>query len=104
MRKDLLLFFLTFVFVSQAQVSLVKDINPTGDGVAQYSNNRIEFEGNLIFAASEGSMATSTELWMSDGTENGTMLIKDIYFSNYSHNLPKSSKLFEEKPWFKQNE
>ena len=73
MRKHLLFTFLISASLSQAQVSLVKDINPVGDGLAFYSNNRIEFNGKLIFAANDGT--NGMELWESDGTESGTQIL-----------------------------
>ena len=55
------------------QVVLVKDINP-GDSSNIYS--LIEFSGKLYFSANDG--ITGNELWVSDGTTEGTNLVKDI--------------------------
>ncbi|WP_111682955.1 ELWxxDGT repeat protein [Winogradskyella tangerina] len=76
MKKYLLFTLLTTTILSQAQVSLVLDINPTGDGVAVYPNNRISYNGSLLFAADNG--VNGMELWISDGTENGTFLLRNI--------------------------
>lgn len=84
-KKNLLFSFFIASLLSQAQVSLVKDINTSlgnsGNGVALYPNNRIAFNNHLIFAATDGpALATDKgmELWITDGTANGTTLIKDI--------------------------
>ncbi len=52
---------------------LLKDIHPTfGSSPANY----VEFNGNTYFTANDG--ATGNELWITDGTELGTQLLKDI--------------------------
>lgn len=53
---------------------LLKDINPAGDAEP---GGFVEFNGELFFRADDGS--TGTELWKSDGTADGTVLVKDIY-------------------------
>ena len=63
---------------------LLKDINPgssEGFGSGSYPdssfpNNFTEFEDQLFFAANDGE--TGNELWVSDGTSEGTQLLKDI--------------------------
>ncbi len=59
---------------------LVKDINPGSDdyGYAKssYPSNFIEFNDQLYFAASDGE--NGYELWVSDGTTEGTHLVEDI--------------------------
>jgi ELWxxDGT repeat protein len=65
-----------------AQAYRVKDINPgSGDGVEIYAFEAIDDEvvvvdGTLYFAADDGT--NGQELWRSDGTEAGTVLVKDI--------------------------
>ncbi len=59
--------------------TLVKDINP-GDqsGMASHRSANLEVLNNSIyFAASDG--IHGFELWKSDGTEQGTTMIKDAY-------------------------
>src|SRR5262245_57665670 len=61
---------------------LVADINPTGDAFPNYAfqppNDYFQMVvGNLIyFSANDGT--TGTELWKTDGTATGTVLVKDI--------------------------
>ncbi|XZE56277.1 ELWxxDGT repeat protein [Planctomycetaceae bacterium SH139] len=59
---------------------LVKNINPNTDTpdneLGSYPSNLTDVNGTLYFSASDGS--TGFELWKSDGTEAGTMLVKDI--------------------------
>ena len=56
-----------------AQPTLVRDINPSAGSVPVYLTS---FDGALYFLANDG--ASGQELWRSDGTENGTVLVKDI--------------------------
>ena len=79
--KHLQLIFLTLITFSihaQTKIELVKDINPglnLGIGVSDYTQylavgNKFYFIGKT---SEEGN-----ELWVSDGTTNGTTLVKDI--------------------------
>ena len=59
---------------------LVADLNPnvSGNGYAYGSdpNNFIEFNGKLYFTADDGE--NGVELWVSDGTTEGTNLVADL--------------------------
>ncbi|MBK8968881.1 MAG: T9SS type A sorting domain-containing protein [Lewinellaceae bacterium] len=57
---------------------IVKDINPgSGNGASgKPLNNSAWLGSDLIFVANDG--ATGEELWITDGTEAGTMLLADI--------------------------
>ncbi|MGA9761979.1 MAG: ELWxxDGT repeat protein [Gaiellaceae bacterium] len=60
---------------SETGTSMVKDINPVGDGYLP--GNVAAYGGSFYFAASDGS-AHGRELWKSDGTASGTVMVKDI--------------------------
>ena len=70
---------------------LVKDINPgCDDGInRRYDYDLPEFtnvNGTLFFVANDGTHRT--ELWKSDGTAAGTVLVKDIDSRPYSGSYP----------------
>jgi ELWxxDGT repeat protein len=54
---------------------MVTDINPTGGGFFAFDLTNVN--GTLFFDANDG--IHGYELWMSDGTSNGTQLVQDIY-------------------------
>jgi ELWxxDGT repeat protein len=60
-----------------SQLSLVKDINPgTVSNSSSYPSNLVNVNGTLFFTATHP--VSGTELWKSDGTDGGTVLVKDI--------------------------
>lgn len=60
-----------------AEATLVKDIAPTaGTAFATSGNELVDVNGTLFFVATNG--VAGFELWKSDGTEAGTVLVKDI--------------------------
>lgn len=64
---------------SEAGLHRFKDINPgSGHGLnnPQVGISMVEYEGALYFAADDG--VSGLELWRTDGTEEGTTLLKDI--------------------------
>jgi ELWxxDGT repeat protein len=85
------------------QVELVKDINPNGDSSP---DSLVEFNDQLYFAANDGE--TGRALFVSDGTTEGTQLVKDIYPENnsgsrfYFRNLANLTE-FDDKLYFASN-
>ncbi len=75
---------------SSAQVTLVKDINEGAGGTYIFRAGAL---GNAIyFSAFDG--VHGEELWVSDGTEVGTYLVKDIWLDTTTD----SSEAFSSKP------
>ncbi|MEG5002090.1 DUF4347 domain-containing protein, partial [Microcoleus sp. B5-C4] len=57
---------------------LVKDINPgVNSGLSRYDTNFTNVNGTVYFGADDGTNG-GYELWKSDGTAAGTVLVKDI--------------------------
>jgi len=75
-----------------AQVQLVKDINTAA---AAYPSNSfpgkfININGTFYFGAGNGAGGGGGKLWKSDGTTNGTVMVKDIFtgiFTNVNGTL-----------------
>lgn len=98
MKKILLSNLILIPFLCLSQASLVKDINPgSGDGVATYNKNRFDFDGSLLFAANDGS--SGMELWKSDGTSSGTLLINTFNAGSLDGN-PNQFYEFNNKVYF----
>jgi len=86
MKKQLLMALIMVPLFNFAQVTLVKDINPgvyqgirlegvRGDAEIIAFQNQILFQGTI---GREGSVGSGRELHVSDGTLNGTNLLKDL--------------------------
>lgn len=56
-------------------ITLVKDIEPGSDGSSPFTLKPVD-SGGIYFTAE--TSAHGRELWFSDGTEGGTMMVKDI--------------------------
>ena len=91
------------------QVVLVKDINPNnsyGYSDGSYPSNLVEFDDRLYFSANDGE--TGDELWVSNGTAEGTNLVADINSNNsygYSDgSYPDSLVEFNDRLYFSAND
>lgn len=94
--KKILLFICVMTFaLSRAQVSLVKDINPTGDS---NPSDFTELNGVFYFKASDIN-SVNFELWRTDGTNSGTYLVKDLNTSASSN--PTGLFAFDNKIYFR---
>jgi ELWxxDGT repeat protein len=61
-----------------AQPVLVKDINPNAESGGSSSPTHLcNVNGTLFFVAEDGT--NGAELWKSDGTESGTVLVRNIH-------------------------
>jgi ELWxxDGT repeat protein len=85
MNKILTLFpLLCFTFLSQAQTpTLTRDINTN-----YLSSNPTVFfaHGNTLFFTAINNTTQGNEFWKTDGTDSGTVLVKDIYAGAGSSN------------------
>ena len=84
---------------------LVKDINPSSDyfGPGFAPDELTVFDDLLYFTASDG--VNGGELWVSDGTSEGTQLVKDIYPGKNSYGIanssaPKNLTVFDDELYF----
>jgi ELWxxDGT repeat protein len=77
MRKLLLLFSLAIPIISNAQspFTVVKYINSTTLGSS--AANLININGTVYFSAN--NRINGAELWKTDGTDAGTVMVKDIF-------------------------
>jgi ELWxxDGT repeat protein len=73
--KNSYILFLLLSAVSFGQIAQVKDIF-TGAGNSSSPANLFDFSGTLLFRANDGT--NGVELWKSDGTDAGTVLVKNI--------------------------
>ena len=91
---------------AQAQVVLVKDINPGNysDGYpkSSYPDDLTEFNGKLYFGADDG--INGGELWKTDGTASGTQLAVDINLANRDSSNPRYFTEFKDKLYFSAND
>jgi len=79
-------------------VSLVKDINPGGNGISEnFGNDFAILNDILYFTANDGN--AGFELWRTDGTEVGTYILKDFNVGSASSNI-KEFCVFNNKVYF----
>jgi ELWxxDGT repeat protein len=72
----LLVILMTLTISTNAQLSLVKDLQTAQNTAGSEPTMFIEYNGYLYFAANEPIVGN--ELWRTDGTAAGTTLVKDI--------------------------
>lgn len=99
MRKILfsVLFMSTFLLGHAQNIELIQDINPSGDSDPNYF---FEFQNKLLFTAKTASHGE--ELWITNGTTNGTFLLKDIYAGTNGSN-PRFFVEYKGKVYFRAN-
>lgn len=77
--------------------TLVKDINSNGNGNPQ---RLINIGSRIFFVANNGT--NGNELWVSDGTESGSMMVKDINVGSSNASIVKITP-YNNKAFFKAN-
>lgn len=77
-------------------INLVKDINP-GAADSLPADHTL-YNGNLYFSASGNN--NDQELWISDGTETGTIQLKDINAGNNRGSFPSNFTVFNGRVYF----
>lgn len=75
---------LIFTFSTNAQVSVIKDIFTGTKGACADTFSMMTVGTRTFFTANNGVIGN--ELWVTDGTEAGTKLVKDIYAGALSSN------------------
>jgi len=80
---------------------MVKDIYPGAAGSMNptSSTHFVEYNGELYFAAKAGN-DTGLELWKTDGTEEGTVQVKDIYLEDGKSSNPSGFVVFNDLLFF----
>lgn len=86
-----------FVTIHGQQAYLVKDIN-TGSPASADVDHLVEFKGRIYFKADDNEHGT--ELWVSDGTPEGTQLFVDIQSGMFSSN-PRFLTVLGDKLYFR---
>ena len=72
------------------QFNLVKDINPTGTGIySPIDTDFCQLDNGIVFIGDDGMDTTGEELWISDGTNEGTYLLKDIKEGSSDSNIDR---------------
>ncbi|WP_312768260.1 ELWxxDGT repeat protein [Epilithonimonas sp.] len=77
---------------------IVKDINTFSATAGSSPSNFVEYNGKVYFSASDGA-TSGTELWVTDGTEQGTQMLKDLTPGSGS-SFPEKMVVFKNKLYF----
>ena len=80
MKSVFTTFFSLLMMSAQAQFgtcSLVKDIS-LGLNSSSMPSQKVVYKNKIYFQATNGSALNGAELWVTDGTTAGTMMLKDI--------------------------
>jgi ELWxxDGT repeat protein len=87
---------------TDAGTRLLKDINPgVNGGFAPDATSFTEFNNKLYFSANDG--LNGEELWVTDGTTNGTQLVKNINPSS-NNSFPEDFTEFNNNLYFASND
>ena len=83
---------------TEAGTVILKDINVSNGTAGSNPNNFTEFKSKVYFSASDG-LTSGTELWVTDGTEQGTKMFMDIVPGTFGSN-PERFAVVKEKLYF----
>lgn len=80
---------------------LVKDIytGPEGGG-SSWPSGFTTFNNALYFQANNGPRANGAELWKTDGTSEGTVMVKDIEYFGPGYSSPEGFTVFQNELYF----
>ncbi|GGF04885.1 ELWxxDGT repeat protein [Flavobacterium limi] len=96
--KNKYLFLLLISTLSFGQITQVKNINSTTATADSNPTNFFDFNGILYFRANNGT--NGVELWKSDGTETGTVMVKDINTSSSTNSNAGNFTAFNNQIYF----
>ena len=86
MKTIIIILFVSLLFCNKTvysqQPTMVKDINPGTNNSFTYQSGFTAIGSTLYFSATDGT--NGLELWKSDGTNAGTIMVKDINLSSSS--------------------
>jgi len=83
---------------TEAGTTLVKDINISSASAGSGPINFTEYQGKVYFTASDG-LTSGSELWVTDGTEQGTKMLKDIV-PGTTGSFPEKLTVYKDKLYF----